>query len=368
MEGEYHFDLMPIAPEGSEMLMHENLGRIRTFGYNTKEEWYIAPCIRHYRIFKGIMTYTGAEWMSNTVKLKHHAIAIPKLTPADIILEATRQLDDAIRQQPKRAPMDKLTSIELLRSVLLGEKQTPPPNIMQIQKARQAAMPPNPIAVAAPKPTFPIEDLITDLDAAYISDDEDGESTPPLPRSRHSRRVIAQKHQDEREKLHRIAFLAAQNQDLTIKDNIPTLGLGGANVHLQLSKWVYAQHITGAVIDHDTGGKIEYQDLVKKEKCRDTWINPLSNELGRLAQGIRDIKGTDTILFILKSAIPKDRLKEVTYGRIVVAYKPKKSEPHRSRLTEGGDRIVCLYDISTSTADLPTIKMLWKSVLSTPGA
>ena len=66
------------------------------------------------------MASTGAERMSDTIKFKHHAIAIPLLTPDDRILEATRQLDYAIRQQPKRSPMDKLTAIELLRSVLLG--------------------------------------------------------------------------------------------------------------------------------------------------------------------------------------------------------------------------------------------------------
>ena len=52
----------------------------------------------------------------------------------------------------------------------------------------------------------------------------------------------------------------------------------------------------------------------------------------------------------------------------MVAYKPHKSDPNRSRLTVGGDRITCLYDVSTPTSDLPTIKMLWNSVLSTPGA
>ena len=51
------------------------------------------------------------------------------------------------------------------------------------------------------------------------------------------------------------------------------------------------------------------------------------NELGLLSQGIRNIKGSDTILFVVKSKIPKDRLKEVTYGRIVVSYKPNKSYP-----------------------------------------
>ena len=97
-----------------------------------------------------------------------------------------------------------------------------------------------------------------DLDAAYISDDEDGEATPPRPIAWRSRRVLAQKHQDERDKLHRIAFLAAQSTDLTIKDNRPTRGLGGANVKLQLSERAYNQHVSGAVIDDDTGKQLEY--------------------------------------------------------------------------------------------------------------
>ena len=89
MEVEYHFDLTPIAPVGSEMLMHEKPGHRRTFGYNAKKVWYIAPCLRHYSTFKGIMASTGAERIYDTVKFKHHAIAITQLTPADRILEAT---------------------------------------------------------------------------------------------------------------------------------------------------------------------------------------------------------------------------------------------------------------------------------------
>ena len=59
--------------------------------------------------------------MSDTVKTKDHAIAIPILTPADRILEAARQLDSATKQQPKQAPMDELTAINMLSAVLLGE-------------------------------------------------------------------------------------------------------------------------------------------------------------------------------------------------------------------------------------------------------
>ena len=95
MEGGYHFDLTPITPAGSEMLMHEKPGRRRTFGYNAKKAWYIAPYLRHYRTVKGIMASTGKERMSDTVKFKHHAISIPQLTPADIVL---KQLDSLAMQ------------------------------------------------------------------------------------------------------------------------------------------------------------------------------------------------------------------------------------------------------------------------------
>ena len=52
--------------------------------------------------------------MSDTVRFKHPEIDIPQLTPANRILEAARKLDNAIKQQPKRAPMEELKAIGLL--------------------------------------------------------------------------------------------------------------------------------------------------------------------------------------------------------------------------------------------------------------
>ena len=105
------------------MLMHEKPNRRNKLGLNTKKTWYIASCFNNYQTFKGILQSTGEERISDTVRFKHHAIAIPGITPADIILEADIHLDDAIKQQPKKSPMDKLTVIELLIEVLLGEKK-----------------------------------------------------------------------------------------------------------------------------------------------------------------------------------------------------------------------------------------------------
>ena len=114
MEGEFHFDSTPIAPPGSEMLMHQTSARRR-------KTWYLGPCLNHYRKFRGVLPSTGTERLPDTVKFQHHAIGIPEITSTDRILEAAKQLDKAIHQVPKSAPMDTLDAIKALRELMLGK-------------------------------------------------------------------------------------------------------------------------------------------------------------------------------------------------------------------------------------------------------
>ena len=100
---------------------------------------------------------------------------------------------------------------------------------------------------------------------------------------------------------------------------------------------------------------MEYRDLMKKTDLKALCERSIATELRRFAQGMRDIKGTK-MYFISKSAIHHGRRKEMTYGRIVVKYKPEKFKKHRTRLTDGEDRLVCLVDAGTPTADVPTKK------------
>ena len=78
-------------------------------------------------------------------------------------------------------------------------------------------------------------------------------------------------------------------------------------------------------------------------------------------------EGTNTIYFIDKADIPAERWKDVTYGRVVVAYRPKKSNPYRTRLTVGGNLIAYPGDCGTPTVDLLTVHFLLNSIISTPG-
>ena len=78
----------------------------------------------------------------------------------------------------------------------------------------------------------------------------------------------------------------------------------------------------------------EYRHLIKGPE-RKIWERSFANELGQLAQGIRGVKGTNTVMLIPKSKAPKD--KKVTYGKIVCEMKPEKEDKERTILTVGGN-------------------------------
>ena len=74
-----------------------------------------------------------------------------------------------------------------------------------------------------------------------------------------------------------------------------------------------------SVTHHISGVVQEYRNLIKGQE-REIWERYFSSELGKLAQGIIEVRGTNTVMFIPKSKVPKD--KNLTYGKIVCEMKP----------------------------------------------
>ena len=73
---------------------------------------------------------------------------------------------------------------------------------------------------------------------------------------------------------------------------------------------------------YENGQKLNLDKLLKKDKI---WITSLSNELGRVMQGVGNrITGTDTMEFVKKENIPNH--KRITYANFVCDYRPLKSE------------------------------------------
>ena len=124
---------------------------------------------------------------------------------------------------------------------------------------------------------------------------------------------------------------------------------------------------------HPTTGETisSYKKLMHDPATKDIWQRAFGKDFGGMAQGCNKTgqKGTNAIFVMTHEEIrniPKDRI--VTYARVVVDFRPQKDDPHRIRITAGGNLINYPGELSTRTADLTTSKLMWNSVLSTEGA
>ena len=114
------------------------------------------------------------------------------------------------------------------------------------------------------------------------------------------------------------------------------------------------------VLNESTGQTLEYRQLRQHPDFHKIWNHSYSNKLGRLCQGIgaspdgtsKRIKGTDTFFVTRFKNIPADRRSEITYTKVVCKVHPEKSDPNRTRITIGGNRITFPGDVGTPTASL----------------
>ncbi len=100
------------------------------------------------------------------------------------------------------------------------------------------------------------------------------------------------------------------------------------------------------------------------------WVPAMSKELHHLAQRKEGVTvGTNTIFYLTHDEIrriPKDCT--ITYARIIIDHCPKKDDPNRVRITIGRNLIDYHYKLTTRTANMVSAKIMWNSVISTPGA
>jgi hypothetical protein len=177
-----------MAPLGTEVLIHMKPNRRSTWEYHASKAWYLSHSPNHYHCIWVLMADTSGERTTDTFRFNHHSIPVPKIMATNRILDATAHLTAAI-EGVQEAPPDKLTAIQALRTLLLGE--VPPPE-------------PTPAPVTALRPTIdkepeviwspnnaqqPVRDTGTNSPAsappiqqdrpAIIEDDSDDDSAPP---------------------------------------------------------------------------------------------------------------------------------------------------------------------------------------------
>eukprot|EP00957_Ditylum_brightwellii_P203155 15333453-Ditylum_brightwellii.AAC.1 len=344
----FHFEATPMAPPGTKYYIHIKPHKCTSLGFHAEDAWYVGPALNQYRCYTVVTKERVAQRITNTFKFKHHGIKVPNVTPAEQIAKAVKDLTAAVRNDPTKGPLVYIKAVQRLRAVLLNEKQQecPVPGPHEEKKEVPLRNPNHiteqPIALRVPMPT---NEIPTQHQALILCKPDEIDMTavdePPIipiqPMQRYNLRECA---------MYIINSLILEESP-NIKSSTTTPHYIGrytaALKHLMVTEAfnleLYSPTImfADAVIDPETRQKLEYRDLIKKEKYKAVWIRTFMKRVEQLAQGKCGCKGTNATFFIRKEDIPADRT--ATYGSIVVDYRPRKADPNRVHLDVGGDHM-----------------------------
>ena len=331
MHGTFNYDATPLAPLGCKILIHETPEQRTSWGPHAVDGYYIGPALEHYRCYRAYIPTTRSERIAETVEFQPHICETPMITDKENAIIAAHNLTK-ILQKPNVLPKMETTTMEALQklaAIFSHQLITDTPPTPSNTRCMKEHAPPRVAVTPAPTPQHP-----TNKDA-------------PFPR-------VVEAEPDE-----------FDEQCDDTEESPPILTPSHRYPLRSLSQTHHINAITSA-----EGNQMEYRHLITDPSTKQIWENSFCNEVGRLAQGRKatGLPGTNTLFFISYDDIPEDRRKDVTYARIVVDYRPQKAEPHRTRITVGGNRINYPDTVTTETAELTTHKLLLNSVVSTRGA
>jgi hypothetical protein len=349
------------APPGCKIIAHEKPGKRRTWAPHGQHGYPLGPAMHHYRCQNVYISATASERIVDTLEFFPHNCQMPQLFSIDILLMAAKDMTDALQNTHPEVPLARvgddtiaaLADFAAIFKLKLRQPPSPtpqavPPTVFQrtclAESSNQILNSPMPLSrQTRSQTTIHTQDISnTPLPPRVVTPRTLNPSPPRVPTrsQRLSPRSLSQED-----------FCGMDTAHMAI-----ALGDNHCSRH----------HLTNAVIHPITGKEMEYTALMKDPQLQPLWTRGLGNERGRLFQGIRDIAGTDTCLFIKLTNVPKNR--KITYGKIVCDYKPHKKEKERVRLSVGGDRLDYSGDVATSTADITTFKILINITLSTEDA
>jgi hypothetical protein len=360
--GQHDYNTNPFAPLGCKVESHLVPSIRETWAPHTASGYYVGTSWEHYRCHEVYIIDTRHTRICSSVFFKHKYLTMPSLTPADALIQAADNLTTALAGV---IPPPSMTTEAIAQLISIfktqAEKEKDDATVQRVLRERAQAERAlteaiEPTTKPANEPTTPQQETRTyppleieehpQVDA--VTPDDNYNSARPADNTRYQRKVRTIT-QDYLFHLMDTPFLPQQL--FTAKQ------ASSRKYPLQfLCDFAYS------VLDDETGDLLEYRHLLKHPKYKDVWSQSFGKEIRRLATV------TETIAFVSKQQIPRDRRRDITYGRIVCAYRSEKKDPYRTRITMGGNLINYPGDCGTPTADLLTVKLMFNSIISTPNA
>ena len=382
--GQHNYDKLPFAPLGCRVEAHMMPTTRETWAEHTASGYYIGSSHEHYRCHRVYVTGSRTIRVCQTVFFKHKYLTQPSFTSHDALIEAADKLTSAITRvlptntvtrngisalldiftQQANVAKDKIEEQRVRQYKAAAqrvqtEKQSEASSQQTVHPAATETVAEQRVEATAVTPSH--------TPTFEYSDDESANNVP----------IITQDDEDEDEEtpVESYAKKLRSHTTRTMTDEwlysmmefdfSAITGATSITPRLTASRKYPMQFLcdyANAVIDDETGEIMEYRHLMKNPKHRERWQRSFGKEIRRLATE------TKTIKFQLKTEIPRDRWRDITYARIVCNERPEKQDPDQTRITMGGDRINYPGDCGTPTADLISVKLLLNSIISTQHA
>jgi hypothetical protein len=377
----------------------------RTWDTHGEVGFNIGTAMEHHRCFHIYIVKTRATRVIDSVFFKHQYIINPQLTPETLVLKAAAELTSVLkgtvsRETETAEALEKVSKLfhKIAEAKAATARATEQQNSHRIHPTATRAVPPPrvltipPVQPAVPLPrvqaTSPVDDCCvvggrnempvvntpTQIDETRVQIVEgmtsrQEEHGPPSARPNYI-------SQDDKEEHHHGYKTRSQTRSIMQEAMLAYIDITKPKFVVSAEKMASRRipmtglcEMANSVLG-ENGELLEYCHLIANPKMRATWTHLYGNELGRLAQGMPGrVEGTNTIFFIPRNKVPKERTRNVTYGLITCLLRPEKTdEPNRTRLVAGGDRVHYPFDAGMPTADLLTVKLLINSIISMPGA
>eukprot|EP00957_Ditylum_brightwellii_P091966 7002315-Ditylum_brightwellii.AAC.1 len=112
-----------MVPPGTRCYIHIKPHNQASWGFHAEDAWYVGPALQHNRCYTIVIKEKAAQWITGTVKFKHHGAKVPTVTPAERVAKVLKELTSAVCNEPTDDPPDYIEAVQQLRAVLLKEQQ-----------------------------------------------------------------------------------------------------------------------------------------------------------------------------------------------------------------------------------------------------
>ena len=114
LHGEFNYNATPLAPPGTQVIIHEKLAVRGTMASHGVKGRYLGPSMNHYRRHCVSFTKERGEWDSDCVELPPHNNPPPYSYSSDFVIIAAHRLAHALKNPAPQAPFSNINDFQMI--------------------------------------------------------------------------------------------------------------------------------------------------------------------------------------------------------------------------------------------------------------